>query len=79
MKIGKTIYLDHQATMPVDQYVLAEMAPYHSDLFGNPHSSDHSLGWESARAIEKAAAQVARLLGATPRRNHLHLRRNRIK
>ena len=52
--------------MPVDQYVLAEMAPYHSDLFGNPHSSDHSLGWESARAIEKAAAQVARLLGATP-------------
>ena len=66
MKIGKTIYLDHQATTPVDRHVLAEMAPYYTDSFGNPHSSDHSLGWESARAIENAAAQVARLIGADP-------------
>ena len=42
------------------------MAPYHGELFGNPHSSDHSLGWESARAIENAAARVARLIGAYP-------------
>ena len=66
MKIGKTIYLDHQATTPVDRHVLAAMAPYYGDSFGNPHSLDHSLGWESARAIEKAAAQVALLIGANP-------------
>lgn len=64
MKIGKTIYLDHQATTPVDSRVLAEMTPYFSESFGNPHSSDHSLGWESARAVEDAAARVARLIGA---------------
>lgn len=64
MKIGKTIYLDHQATTPLDRRVLAEMAPYHGESFGNPHSLVHSLGWESARAIEKATARVARLIGA---------------
>ena len=66
MKIGETIYLDHQATTPLDRRVLAEMAPYHSESFGNPHSSDHSFGWESARAIEIASARVARLIGADP-------------
>lgn len=64
MKIGSTVYFDHQATTPVDDRVLAEMTPHFSDSFGNPHSSDHSLGWESARAIEDAAARVARLVGA---------------
>ena len=64
MRRGKTIYLDHQATTPVDRHVLAEMTPYFSDSFGNPHSSDHSLGWESARAVEEAAARLARLIGA---------------
>ena len=42
------------------------MAPYFGESFGNPHSSDHSLGWESARAVEEAAARVARLIGADP-------------
>ena len=64
MRIGKTIYLDHQATTPVDRRVLAEMTPYFSNLFGNPHSSDHSLGWESARAVEEAAVRLARFIGA---------------
>ncbi len=64
MRIGETIYLDHQATTPLDQRVLAEMTPYHCESFGNPHSTDHSLGWESARAVEGAAARVARLIGA---------------
>ena len=66
MKIGQTIYLDHQATTPLDRRVLDEMSPYHGESFGNPHSSDHSLGWESARAIEEAAARVAGLTGADP-------------
>ncbi len=64
MKIGKTLYFDHQATTPVDARVVAAMTPYYAELFGNPHSSDHSLGWESASAVEKAAACVARLIGA---------------
>jgi len=63
MKIGDTVYFDHQATTPIDSRVLAEMMPYFRDSFGNPHSSDHSLGWESARAVENAAARVARLVG----------------
>ena len=64
MRIGQTIYLDHQATTPLDGRVLAEMAPHHAELFGNPHSSDHCLGWQAARAVEEAAARVARLIGA---------------
>lgn len=64
MKIRNTIYLDHQATTPIDTHVFAEMAPYFSDLFGNPHSSDHCLGWEASHAVENAAARVARLIGA---------------
>ena len=64
MKIGNIVYLDHQATTPVDPHVLAEMIPYFSDSFGNPHSSDHCLGWESSRAVEDAATRVARLIGA---------------
>ncbi len=64
MKIRNTIYLDHQATTPVDPRVSAEMMPYFRDLFGNPHSSDHCLGWESSRALADAAARVAQLIGA---------------
>lgn len=64
MRIRNTIYFDHQATTPVESRVLAEMTPYFRVLFGNPHSSDHCLGWESSRAVENAAARVARLIGA---------------
>lgn len=42
------------------------MAPYFSELFGNPHSTDHSLGWKSARAVEDSAARIARLIDADP-------------
>ena len=66
MRIGQTIYLDHQATTPLDRRVLAEMAPHHFESFGNPHSSDHSLGWQAARAVEEATARVAQLIGADP-------------
>ena len=64
MKNGKTIYLDHQATTPVDSRVLAEMIPYFAESFGNPHSSDHCVGWESSRAVEDAATRLALLIGA---------------
>ena len=66
MMISKTIYLDHQATTPVDQQVLDRTLPYFRESFGNPHSADHSLGWKSSLAVEQAAAQVAALIGADP-------------
>ena len=66
MRISETIYLDHQATTPVDKRVLDRMLPYFRESFGNPHSADHSLGWKSSLAVEQAAAQVAGLIGADP-------------
>ncbi len=66
MGISETIYLDHQATTPVDQQVLDRMLPYFREAFGNPHSADHNLGWNSSLAVEQAAAQVAALIGADP-------------
>jgi cysteine desulfurase len=58
------IYLDYQATTPVDPRVVSEMAPYWSDFFGNPHSSDHSFGWQAHEAVESSRAQIASLIGA---------------
>ena len=66
MRISETIYLDHQATTPVDQRVLDRMLPYLSESFGNPHSADHTLGWKSFQAVEQTATQIAVLIGADP-------------
>lgn len=66
MKISDSIYLDHQASTPVAPQVQAEMLPFWAESCGNPHSSDHALGWEAARAVETAASRVAGLLGADP-------------
>ena len=64
MNISETIYLDHQATTPVDQRVSERMLPYFRESFGNPHSADHILGWKSSLAVEQAAAQIAGLISA---------------
>ena len=61
-----TIYADNQATTPVDPRVLEKMAPYWNELFGNPHSSDHVVGWRSAEAVQDAASSVGALIGADP-------------
>jgi cysteine desulfurase len=63
--IEKRIYLDHNATTPVDAEVLEEMLPYFRDLFGNP-SSVHWFGQEARRALDQARGRVAALLGAEP-------------
>ena len=42
------------------------MAPYWRELFGNPHSSDHIVGWRSAQAVQRATSSVAALVGADP-------------
>ena len=59
------IYLDYQATTPVDERVLAAMLPFFTGKFGNPHSRDHRHGWQAEEAVEAAREQVARLIGAT--------------
>jgi len=64
MRIGQTIYLDHQASTPLDQRVLAAINPYLVEIFGNPHSADHVEGWRAAQAVADAAEQVGHLLGA---------------
>ena len=63
----KPIYLDHHATTPVDARVLKAMLPYFREKFGNASSDSHALGREAARAVEKARASVASLIGAAPR------------
>lgn len=64
MNINSTIYLDYQATTPVDSIVLESMVPYFSTQFGNPHSSEHILGWQAASAIDAAKCSIANLIGA---------------
>ncbi len=60
-----TVYLDHNATTPLDREVLRSMQPYLEDHFGNP-SSRHHLGRVARAAVEQARAQVADLVGAHP-------------
>jgi len=57
------VYLDHNATTPLDPAVLAAMTPFLADGFGNP-SSLHAWGREARQALEAARATVARALGA---------------
>ena len=58
------MYLDFQATTPLDPRVLDAMLPYLTDLYGNAHSRTHHYGWESEAAVERARQQVARLINA---------------
>ena len=61
---GRTIYADYQATTPVDPRVLEKMTPYWRESFGNPHSSDHVVGWSAAEAVNASLSTVASLIGA---------------
>jgi len=63
--VGKRpLYLDAQATTPLDPRVLDSMMPFMVNLFGNPHSRTHAYGWETEHAVEDARKQVADLIGA---------------
>ena len=64
MNDTSTIYADYQATTPLDPRVRDRMAPFWSQSFGNPHSTDHAVGWQAQRAVDAAAASVAALIGA---------------
>ncbi|XP_058087898.1 cysteine desulfurase, mitochondrial [Magnolia sinica] len=64
---GRPLYLDMQATSPVDPRVLDSMLPFFTSQFGNPHSRTHLYGWESDKAVEHARSQVAALINASPK------------
>lgn len=63
----RPLYLDAQATTPLDPRVLDAMLPYFVSYYGNPHSRTHAYGWESEAAVEKARKQVADVIGADSR------------
>lgn len=60
----KRVYLDYQASTPVDPLVMKEMLPYFDESFGNPHASEHSFGWEAMKAVEQARQSVAKAINA---------------
>nr|XP_039260082.1 cysteine desulfurase, mitochondrial-like isoform X1 [Styela clava] len=63
----RPVYLDVQATAPMDPRVLDSMLPYFVSYYGNPHSRTHAYGWQAEDAVEDARKQVASLINADPR------------
>ncbi|XP_011500412.1 PREDICTED: probable cysteine desulfurase, mitochondrial [Ceratosolen solmsi marchali] len=62
--LGRALYLDAQATTPMDPRVLDKMMPYLTSYQGNPHSRTHMYGWESEAAVDHARQQIADLINA---------------
>ncbi len=62
----RPIYLDHNATTPVDPQVLEAMLPFFTEYFGNPSSLNHSYGWEAEAGVEKARETIASAINADP-------------
>ena len=60
------IYLDCNATTPMDKRVLEAMLPYFTERFGNPSSITHAYGWEAEAAVKGARATLADAICATP-------------
>lgn len=63
--MGTRIYLDYQASTPVDPRVLERMLPFFGDIPGNPHS-EHAFGWDAQAAINHANQAIADELGCDP-------------
>jgi cysteine desulfurase len=72
------VYLDYNATTPIDHEVKEAMQPFLENFFGNP-SSTHIFGVQTRKAVEKARARVADLVTLSSRRDHIYQRRHRGK
>ena len=66
-KINKPVYLDYNATTPLDKRVLESMMPALTSAFGNPSSESHSLGRQARDMVEAGRHQTAKLIGASAR------------
>lgn len=61
------VYLDNNATTPLDPRVLETMLPFFTQHFGNASSRHHAYGWAAEAAVDLAREQVAALIGADPK------------
>ena len=66
MSAPRLIYMDHNATTPLDPRVLEAMTPYLTERFGNPASTSHVFGMVAAEAVEQGREKTARLIRSTP-------------
>jgi cysteine desulfurase len=67
MEVNKPVYLDYNATTPLDKRVLESMMPALTSAFGNPSSESHSLGRQAKDLVEAARNQTAELIGSSAR------------
>ncbi|KAM0674342.1 cysteine desulfurase [Gurleya vavrai] len=65
LELPKSIYLDYQATTPLDPRVLDSMLPYLTSQFGNPSSRTHKYGWDAENAVKKARHQIADVINCS--------------
>jgi cysteine desulfurase len=66
--MSNPIYLDNNATTPVDERVLEAMLPFFTTEFGNPSSRTHAYGWAADEAVRRSREQLAELIGGEPER-----------
>ena len=65
MNNPKSLYLDNQASTPMDPKVIDLVYDVMKNTYGNPHSRSHKFGWDAEEIIEKARLQIANVINAS--------------